>query len=130
MLRDIGKKTLIAAFLLAEFNLPTQAAITNISPGLLQQAELQHSSGQIVLAQVRRPRHRHHARPGIRPIRPVVVVRPYRRRPYYGRVIAGVVIGSVITAAVAGSIPRAPSPDLCWYWHDSYQTEGYWDYCQ
>ena len=60
----------------------------------------------------------------------VVVVRPYRKwykRPYYGTVIGGVALGAVLGAAAYGYGP--PAPNLCWYWADPYQTQGYWDYC-
>jgi hypothetical protein len=68
-------------------------------------------------------------RPGvIRP--PVVVVRPWRPRPHYGRIIAGVALGTIIVAAVAGSVPAQPAPNVCWYWVSPSQTDGYWDYCR
>ena len=70
-------------------------------------------------------RHRHHVRH-----RHVVVVRPWHRRPHYGRLIAGVVLGTVIVVAVAGTIPPQPSPEVCWYWSSSRKVNGYWDYCQ
>jgi hypothetical protein len=54
-------------------------------------------------------------------------VRPWVRRPYYGTVVAGVALGTVIAAT---TIPPAPSSDLCWYWSNSSKTKGYWDYCQ
>jgi hypothetical protein len=60
----------------------------------------------------------------------VAVVRPIRpwvRRPYYGTVVAGVALGTII---VASTIPPAPSSDVCWYWSNSSRTRGYWDYCQ
>ena len=57
---------------------------------------------------------------GHRPNRPALGHRPHRpggyrkwhRRPHYGRIIAGVALGAMITAAVAGTAPRPPSPDL------------------
>ena len=55
--------------------------------------------------------------------------RTWARRPYYGTVIAGVVLGTIVTVAAVGMIPRRPAPDLCWYWADPYQSRGYWDYC-
>jgi hypothetical protein len=61
----------------------------------------------------------------------VVVVRPYRKwykRPYYGTVIGGVALGTVLGAAAYAATP--PAPNLCWYWADPTQTQGYWDYCQ
>jgi hypothetical protein len=60
----------------------------------------------------------------------VVVVRPYRKwykRPYYGTVIGGVALGTVLGAAAYNAV--APAPNLCWYWADPTQTQGYWDYC-
>jgi hypothetical protein len=63
----------------------------------------------------------------------VVVARPYRpwvRRPYYGTVVAGVALGTVVTAAVVATAPRAPNPNVCWYWSNSAKTRGYWDYCR
>jgi hypothetical protein len=60
----------------------------------------------------------------------VVVVRPYRKwyqRPYYGRVIGGIALGTVLGAAAYSAVP--PAPNLCWYWADPAQTQGYWDYC-
>lgn len=69
-------------------------------------------------------------RPGFRPNRPIVVVRPWVPKRHFGRVIAGVVLGTVVFAAVAGSVPAPPAPNLCWYWTDNSQTRGYWDYCQ
>lgn len=62
----------------------------------------------------------------------VVVVRPYRawtRRPHYGSIIAGVALGTIVAAAIAGAVPPPPRPDLCWYWADRAYTRGYWDYC-
>ena len=61
----------------------------------------------------------------------VVVVRPYRkwnRRPYYGTVIGGVALGTILGAAAYSAV--APAPNTCWYWADPAQTQGYWDYCQ
>jgi hypothetical protein len=60
----------------------------------------------------------------------VVVVRPYRhwnKKAYYGRVIGGVAIGTILGAAAYSAM--APAPGLCWYWADPAQTQGYWDYC-
>jgi hypothetical protein len=54
-------------------------------------------------------------------------VRPWVRRPYYGTVIAGVTLGTIIAAS---TIPPAPSSDLCWYWSNSSHSRGYWDYCR
>ena len=62
----------------------------------------------------------------------VVVVRPDRswvRRPHYGSIIAGIALGTIVAAAVAGVVPPPPRPDLCWYWADRAYRTGYWDYC-
>ena len=63
-------------------------------------------------------------------VRRTVVARPYRpwvRRAYYGTVIGGVALGTLIAAT---AVPAAPAPNLCWYWADPAQTQGYWDYCR
>jgi hypothetical protein len=52
-----------------------------------------------------------------------------RDRDRGGAVVAGVVIGAVIAAAVRGAEPPVPAPGLCWYWSDPYQERGYWDNC-
>jgi len=52
-----------------------------------------------------------------------------RDRDRRGDIVAGVVLGAVIAAAVRGSTPSPPAPGLCWYWSDSYQENGYWDRC-
>jgi hypothetical protein len=62
-------------------------------------------------------------RGGVAVVRPV---RPWVRRPYYGTVVAGVTLGTIIAAS---TIPTAPASDLCWYWSNSSKTRGYWDYC-
>jgi hypothetical protein len=51
------------------------------------------------------------------------------RRPYYGTIIAGVALGTLITVAAIGAVPPRPHPDLCWYWADPEGVRGYWDYC-
>ncbi|MBP2551746.1 hypothetical protein J2858_004688 [Neorhizobium galegae] len=91
---------------------------------LLQDPAFQASGGclRVFCADEARVVHHHHTR--------VVVVRPVRpwvRRPYYGAVVAGVVLGTII---VASSVPPAPSPQLCWYWSSPQQNRGYWDYCK
>jgi hypothetical protein len=61
-----------------------------------------------------------------------VVVRPYRawvHRPYYGVLIGGVALGTVILATSPRIVPIAPDPTLCWFWSDQDQVRGYWDYC-
>jgi hypothetical protein len=54
-------------------------------------------------------------------------VRPWVPQPYYGTVFDGVTLGAVIAAT---AVPTSPSIDLCWYWSNSSQTRGYWDFCQ
>ena len=54
-------------------------------------------------------------------------VRPWVPQPYYGTVFDGVTLGAVIAAT---AVPTSPSFDLCWYWSNSSQTRGYWDFCQ
>ena len=53
-------------------------------------------------------------------------VRPWVQRPYFGTVIGGVALGSVIAASAA---PAPPAENLCWIWTSAEQTQGYWDYC-
>ena len=55
-----------------------------------------------------------------------VYVRGWNRRPYYGTVIAGVALGTIIAAAAA---PPPPADNLCWYWTNPSKNKGYWDYC-
>lgn len=52
-----------------------------------------------------------------------------RDRDHAGSLVAGVVLGAVIVAAVRGSAPPPPAPGLCWYWSDHSQERGYWDRC-
>ncbi|MFL6799863.1 MAG: hypothetical protein ACJ8F3_20905 [Xanthobacteraceae bacterium] len=60
-------------------------------------------------------------------VRPYV---PYRRRPWFGTVVAGVALGTIVGVAVVGAAPAAPpGPGLCWYWADPSLTRGFWDYC-
>jgi hypothetical protein len=69
-------------------------------------------------------------RRGVVAARGVVVARPIRpwiRRAYYGTIVAGVTLGTIIAAT---AIPPAPSSAVCWYWSNSSHTRGYWDYCQ
>jgi hypothetical protein len=61
-----------------------------------------------------------------------VVVRPYRAwyaRPYYGAVIAGVTLGTIVLVSTPRVVPVAPAPNLCWFWSNQEQLNGYWDYC-
>lgn len=50
-------------------------------------------------------------------------------RRFVGRIVAGVVLGSVIRAVAVGRAPPRPSPDLCWTWNDARRESGYWYYC-
>ena len=52
--------------------------------------------------------------------------RPYVRAPYYGAIVAGVALGTLI---VATAPPPVPAPGLCWFWSSGAYTQGYWDYC-
>jgi len=62
-----------------------------------------------------------------RPFRAYRYARPWSRRAYYGTVVGGVALGTLLAVAAAPAV--APAPGLCWYWADPYQTRGYWDYC-
>jgi hypothetical protein len=89
-------------------------------------------------------------RPGFRPGRPIagrhvrgfrpagfrrwhprhLVYRPWHRRPYYGRIIGGVALGTLLAATAYYAYASAPPADgLCWFWADADETQGYWDYC-
>jgi hypothetical protein len=54
-------------------------------------------------------------------------VRPWVPQPYYGAIFDGVTLGAVIAAT---AVPTSRSIDVCWYWSNSSQTRGYWDFCQ
>jgi hypothetical protein len=68
--------------------------------------------------------HHHH----VRPKHYVPYYRRWYHQPYYGAVVAGVTLGTVIVVTAA-TAPRPPSNQLCWYWSNSAKTKGYWDYC-
>ena len=55
--------------------------------------------------------------------------RPWYRRPYYGTIIGGIALGTIIGVTAYGLAPPRPRPDMCWYWADELQSRGYWDYC-
>ncbi|MGY4308044.1 hypothetical protein ACVIJ6_005287 [Bradyrhizobium sp. USDA 4369] len=57
-------------------------------------------------------------------------VRVWAPRPYYGTMVGGVALGTMIVVSTAGTVPVAPSSTLCWYWSDPTMTGGYWDYCK
>jgi hypothetical protein len=56
-------------------------------------------------------------------------VKHWNRKPYYGNIIAGVALGTLIGVTAAGIAPPPPAADLCWYWSNPYRNQGYWDYC-
>lgn len=56
-------------------------------------------------------------------------VKRWNRKPYYGNIIAGVALGTLIGVTAVGVAPAAPSEDLCWYWSSPAHNRGYWDYC-
>jgi hypothetical protein len=56
------------------------------------------------------------------------------RRPYAwapgGAIAAGAAIGFMSAAtAAAFATSAAPSPGMCWYYTDPFQTSGFWDVC-
>jgi hypothetical protein len=54
----------------------------------------------------------------------------WRHRPYYGRIIGGIAIGTILAAsAYYAYAAEPPAPGLCWFWADPDETQGYWDYC-
>ena len=57
----------------------------------------------------------------------VGTVRPWVRRPYFGTIVGGVALGTLIAAT---AVPVVPAAGLCWYWADPSQTQGYSDPCQ
>jgi hypothetical protein len=60
---------------------------------------------------------------GVRPVRGWV------RRPYYGTIVGGVALGTIIAVTAVGAAPVAPAANMCWFWADASQMRGYWDYC-
>ena len=73
----------------------------------------------------RRPGFRPGRRPGFRPGR----VRRPRGRRFFGRRFAGVMLGTAIGVAIAGTAPYPPHSNLCWYWSNASKKYGYWYYC-
>ena len=63
-------------------------------------------------------------RVGVRP------VRVWAPRPYYGTIVGGVALGTMVAVTAMGTAPVAPAPNMCWFWTDAAQMSGYWDYCQ
>ena len=58
-----------------------------------------------------------------------VYVRNWSRKPYYGNVLAGVALGTILGVAAVGVAPPPPADNLCWYWTNPSKNRGYWDYC-
>jgi hypothetical protein len=56
-------------------------------------------------------------------------VRPWVARPYFGTVVAGVTLGTIIAATAYNVAPAPPASNLCWYWTDNSRVRGYWAYC-
>ena len=57
-------------------------------------------------------------------------VRVWAPRPYYGTIVGGVALGTMIAVSAMGAAPAVPAPNMCWFWADAAQMSGYWDYCQ
>jgi hypothetical protein len=76
-------------------------------------------------------------RPGVRPVAGAAVARPgrwvrpasYRWAPG-GAIAAGAAIGVVGAATAAAWAGAAPGPNMCWYYTDPTQRQGFWDVCQ
>ena len=121
----IHRPLLLAALLLAPCAAPLEASPAGPKPSAVAGAEQPfyvqywHGPGW---GPGWRPRPRWYGRP-------YWYARPWAPRPYYGTIIAGVALGTIIGVAAVGLAPPRPAPDLCWYWVDPYRTRGYWDYC-
>lgn len=56
--------------------------------------------------------------------------RKWHRRPYYGYIIGGIALGSILAASYYYDYAyEPPAPGLCWFWADPSEQSGYWDYC-
>jgi hypothetical protein len=53
-------------------------------------------------------------------------VRPWVSRPWFGTAVAGVTLGTIIAVS---AVPPVPADNLCWYWVDTFENRGYWDWC-
>lgn len=59
-----------------------------------------------------------------------LIYRRWHRRPYYGTIIGGVALGTILAASAYYAYASAPpAPGLCWFWADADEQQGYWDYC-
>ena len=47
-----------------------------------------------------------------------------------GAIAAGAAIGVVTAATAAAWAGPPPGPDMCWYYTDQSQRQGFWDVCQ
>jgi hypothetical protein len=47
-----------------------------------------------------------------------------------GAIAAGAAIGMVGAATAAAWAGPAPGPNMCWYYTDPSQRQGFWDYCK
>jgi hypothetical protein len=105
------------------------ARTTNVSRGHVghRTANVNHNINRNVNVNRNVNINRNIARVGVGAVGMVRPVRPWVRRPYYGTVVAGITLGTIIAAT---AVPSAPGPDLCWFWSNSSHTRGYWDYCQ
>jgi hypothetical protein len=126
------KKTILAAALaLAGTGLlmPGQASAAVYAPATAA------STGDVAKAlttTVQYGRHRHGYRPPgyHRWHKHHMAYRGWHRRPYYGRVIGGIALGTLLAGSAYYAYAGAPpAPGLCWYWADRYERQGYWDYC-
>jgi hypothetical protein len=135
----IGTVLLIGAPATSSATLLSSAALTGAADELRVDAQVARRGGAVAVRRgaVVRPGGAVAVRRGavVRPggavaVRRAVVVRPVRpwaRRAYYGTIIGGVALGTLIAAT---AVPAAPAPNLCWYWADPTNTQGYWDYCR
>ncbi|RYG99727.1 MAG: hypothetical protein EON58_02825 [Alphaproteobacteria bacterium] len=74
-----------------------------------------------------RPRPPGAHRPGHRPPHFRPIYRPWHHRPYFGAMVAGVTLGTIIAASTMPPLP--PDPTICWFWANQAMTRGYWDRC-
>lgn len=133
------KKILIAAaFALAGalFALPSPASAAVVAPA--HGASIAKSSMAVDVREHRRYRGddwRYH-RKGYRPDNygrwhgNHLKYRRWSRRNYYGTIIGGIALGTLLAGSSYYAYAHAPpGPGLCWFWADPYEREGYWDYC-
>lgn len=73
--------------------------------------------------------------PYVRPVRPIVPVRPAWVRPpsYWWHpgmaILSGAAIGAISASAAAAWAGRPPAPGYCWYYTDASKRQGFWDVC-